>query len=305
MIGGSVARAAKKRGLVREVLGVDRSPLALKEALELGAIDTAAHQIDRRLEACDLVVIATPVGTFQELLSELKPHWNQETLYTDVGSTKRSVVWAAERVFGRLPGNFIPAHPIAGREKPGVLASDPDLFEGKRVILTPLLESDLKFLERARRFWEALGAEVHDMSPAHHDHVLAATSHLPHLLAYALTHLLGRKDEKDEIFKFAAGGFRDFSRIASSCARMWRDIVLANRDELLPLLDQLLEELHEVRRKVAGGEGEALERYFSEARLARERFLKVYEGKSRQDARRARDRLAESIEERKLDRQDT
>ncbi len=280
MIGGSVALAAKKRGVCRTVLGIDRSREALAKAKALGIIDEGLPKIDAALTEAEGVVIATPVGAFEELFRALKPYWRRGTLYTDVGSTKRSVVEAAARVFGRVPANFIPAHPIAGRERPGVEASDPDIFLNKRVIVTPLLESDTHVLERVRNFWRALGAEVHDMSPAHHDHILAATSHLPHLLAYALTHWLGRKDDKDEIFQYAAGGFKDFSRIASSSPIMWRDITIANRDELLPLLDQFLEELRRLRNRVAEGQPAALARYFAEARAARERFLSIYEGGS-------------------------
>lgn len=281
MIGGSVAQAAKTRGLCREVVGIDRDPKALEKAFRLGVIDRSETSITEGVKGADGVVIATPVGAMKPIFEALKPVWNEETFYTDVGSTKRSVIQDAALVFGQVPRNFIPGHPIAGRERSGVDAADESLFRGKRVILTPLAETDEATLDRVRSFWQLLGAEVHDMSPVHHDHVLAATSHLPHLLAYALTCLLGRKDEKDEIFQYAAGGFKDFSRIASSDAVMWRDICLANRDALLPLIDQFLAEFGHLRELLASGEALVLQNYFQTAKAARERFLEQYERRER------------------------
>ncbi|BCX81568.1 prephenate dehydrogenase [Methylomarinovum caldicuralii] len=273
LIGGSVALAARAQGLCREIVAADREEEALRQAEKRGIIDRGYRDIGKAAEEADAVVIATPVGRMAAVFEALKPVWSPRAFYTDVGSTKASVVQAVESVFGRVPENFVPAHPISGRELSGVAAALPDLFAGKKVILTPLPHTDVHVLERVRAFWQGLGAEVHDMSVAHHDHVLAATSHLPHVIAYCLTHLLGRKDEKDEIFQYAAGGFRDFSRIAGSCPVMWADICLANRDEILKLLRQFEGELQRFDELLSRGDRQAIHDYFAEARAARQRFL--------------------------------
>ncbi|WP_026596275.1 prephenate dehydrogenase [Methylohalobius crimeensis] len=276
LIGGSVALAARSKGLAREIVGVDRDPGTLRQAKALGAIDVGFQTAAEGVYKADGVVIATPVGKVQAVFEALAPVWSTQAFYTDVGSTKTNVVRAAEHVFGKMPANFVPAHPIAGRELSGVEAALGDLFESKRLILTPVPETDVRMLERVRGFWQALGAEVHDMSVTHHDHVLAATSHLPHVVAYALTHLLGRKDEKDEIFQYAAGGFKDFTRIASSDADMWADICLANAAEITALLRRFEGELHDFGHLLEGGDRSAILHYFAEARSARQRFLDRY-----------------------------
>ncbi len=273
LIGGSVARAARAFGLARQIIGVDRSPETLRQAQALGVVDAGCVSAAEGAREADGVVIATPVGKMQAVFEALAPVWSEQAFYTDVGSTKASVVEAAQAGLGRVPGNFVPAHPIAGRELSGVGAAVADLFQGKRVILTPLPETDVRVLERVREFWRGLGAEVHAMSVAHHDHVLAATSHLPHVVAYALTHLLGRKDEKDEIFRYAAGGFKDFTRIASSDPEMWADICLANAGEILALLRRFEQELMAFGDLIGCGDRQAVLDYFGEARAARQRFL--------------------------------
>ncbi len=280
LIGGSVALAARARGLCREVVAADRDPEALARAEALGVVDRGYLEIAEAAEGADAVVIAVPVGKMAAVFAALKPVWSPAAFYTDVGSTKASVVQAAERVLGQVPANFVPAHPIAGRELSGVEAALPDLFAGKRVILTPLPQTDVRVLERVRAFWRGLGAEVHDMSVTHHDHVLAATSHLPHVIAYCLTHLLGRRDEKDEIFQYAAGGFKDFSRIAGSDPVMWADICLANRDEILSLLRRFEAELSAFDKLLADGDRQAIHDYFAAARAARQRFLDRYSGET-------------------------
>ncbi len=278
LIGGSVALAARTRSLCREIVAADQNKDALRRAQELGVIDRGTTEITMAAEGAEAVVIATPVGGLQTVLASLQPVWSKQTFYTDVGSTKGNVIKAAEAVFSRMPNNFVPAHPISGRELSGVNAAVADLFEGKRVILTPLASTDVRVLERVREFWQRLGAEVHDMSVAHHDHVLAATSHLPHIIAYALTHMLGRKDEKDEIFQYAAGGFKDFTRIASSDPVMWADICIANREEILGFLRQFETELQGFRQGLEQGERDKILEYFSEAKAARQRFLDHYTG---------------------------
>ena len=273
LIGGSVALAAKARGLCREIIGVDLDGENLLQAVELGVIDDACVDVREGAEYADGVVIATPVGSVRQVFESLRPVWSERAFYTDVGSTKSSVVKAAEAVFGEVPKNFVPAHPIAGRELSGVSAATVDLFLGKRVILTPLPVTQIRALEQVRQFWKSFGAEIHDMSVAHHDHVLAATSHLPHVIAFALTHMLGRKDEKDEIFQYAAGGFKDFTRIASSDPGMWTDICLANQKEVLAYLRQFEQALKEFGDKLEQADWQVIHDFFAEAKAARQRFL--------------------------------
>ncbi len=272
-MGGSIALAAKARGLCQEIVGVDRDGENLLQAVELGVIDDACVDAREGAEFADGIVIATPVGSVRPVFESLRPVWSDKAFYTDVGSTKSSVVKAAEAVFGEVPKNFVPAHPIAGRELSGVGAATVDLFLGKRVILTPLPVTQIRALEQVRRFWHSLGAKIHDMSVAHHDHVLAATSHLPHVIAYTLTHMLGRKDEKDEIFQYAAGGFKDFTRIASSDPSMWTDICLANQKEILAYLRQFEKELKAFGDTMEQGDWQAIFDFFAEAKAARQRFL--------------------------------
>jgi len=273
LIGGSIARAARRRGLCREIVGIDADEDNLRQALELGVIDTAFTDAAKGVANSDWVIIATPVGAFETVFDVLQPVWSERAIYTDAGSTKQNVVEALRTPFGRVPPNFVPGHPIAGAERSGVAASTDDLYEGKRVILTPLPETDPAALARVEAFWSAIGARVACMDPKHHDEVLAATSHLPHVLAYALVHMLGRKDEQREIFQYAAGGFRDFTRIASSDPRMWLDICLANREQIVPLIAQLGEELKAVAGLLERRDADELFAFFTDARNARQRFL--------------------------------
>ena len=274
LIGGSVARAARAAGLCRTVAGVDACAANLAKAKELGVIDEAYGEIGSGAAGADWVVIATPVGAVSEVFAALKPIWADSAVYTDAGSTKQDVVAAVRSVFGQMPANFVPGHPIAGAERSGVAAASADLYRGKRVILTPVVGvSDAAAVEWVTAFWERLGARVSCMDPVHHDEVLAATSHLPHVLAFALTHMLGRQDEQQEIFRYAAGGFRDFTRIASSDPRMWRDICVANRDQIVAQLHRYGEELVQLAALLERADAAALFDYFTEAREARQRFL--------------------------------
>lgn len=275
LIGGSAARRA--RGFCGGIVGVDADPDNLRRAEALGVIDRGHASVKQGVEAADFVLIATPVGAIEPLFHELKPVWRPDCVYTDVGSTKGNVVEAALQVFGAVPPNFIPGHPIAGAERSGVEAADAALFEGKRVILTPLPDSAPEALARVEAFWARLGARVERMGVGHHDEVLAATSHLPHVLAFTLARMLGRKDEQAEIFRYAAGGFRDFTRIASSDPKMWLDICRANRGPLLELLGEFETALREVAGLVRSGDADGLYASFSEARAAREKFLKLTE----------------------------
>jgi prephenate dehydrogenase len=279
LIGGSIARAARQRGLCNSIVGYGRQQdlQNLETAKRLAVIDDYTLDIEQALKGADCVVIATPVGSIETILGLLKPFWSDQAIYTDVGSTKSNVIAAAERVFGAVPDNLVPAHPIAGAEQSGVEAAVDDLFLNKRLIITPVSNTNPEALEKIRHFWEQLGSTVSVMDVHHHDAILAATSHLPHILAFALVDMLGRKDEQSEIFKYAAGGFRDFSRIASSDPTMWLDICSANKNEIIPLIQQLKEELDKIERTLKNDDGQQLFETFTYARNARQRFLDQFD----------------------------
>ncbi|MBF0471897.1 MAG: prephenate dehydrogenase/arogenate dehydrogenase family protein [Gammaproteobacteria bacterium] len=275
LIGGSFARSLKRTATATdsfEITGYGRRRELLDRALELGVIDRGETDLARAVAAADVVVLGVPVGAVAELLRQLRPLLTPEMVITDVGSTKGSVVAAAEEVFGAIPPRFIPGHPIAGTEKSGVEAALDDLFVQRRVILTPVEGSDPHALTTVRQLWQQCGAEVVEMSVRQHDEVLAATSHLPHMLAYTLVDTLSRMEEHDDIFRFAAGGFRDFTRIASSNPRMWHDICLNNRAALLKTLEQFGTELERLQEAIRVGDSDVLLRTFTEAKQARDRY---------------------------------
>ena len=276
LIGGSIACAARKNCLCVEIVGFDKDEENLKAAKQMGVIDDYSHDLREATHAADFVMIAVPVGAVERLFVELKTCWSSTAVYTDSGSTKVNIVDAARAAFGTVPENFVPGHPIAGGEQSGVRAATPDLFTGRRVILTPLPATDSRAVQRASAFWSELGAKISTMDVAHHDQLLAATSHLPHVLAFALVDMLGLKDEKDEIFRFAAGGFRDFTRIASSDPVMWRDICRANRNEILRMIEQFQDELTTVGEMLKSDDSEQLLQMFVCANTARKRFLDQY-----------------------------
>lgn len=275
LLGSSVARAARLHGLAGDISGFDRDADNLATAVSLGVLDRAANTPGEAAAGADLVVLAVPVGAMPSVLSELKPYWAESTLYTDVGSTKQALVETLQAVFGYIPSNFVPGHPIAGAEQSGVAAGRADLFDGKRVILTPCPETSPAATAAITTFWQHLGAIVAPMEPLRHDRILAATSHLPHVLAFVLTDLLGHMDDQDAIFQYAAGGFRDFSRIASSDPTMWRDICMANHARIVPLIDDYCRALLAVRELIAHESASELHDLFSHARSARQRFLNL------------------------------
>jgi prephenate dehydrogenase len=279
LIGGSIARAAKHRGLSKTIVGYGREGDLpnLLNAKHLGVIDDCYTELSGAVSGADCIVIATPVGAIGSVFSSLKPYWHDGAIYTDVGSIKGNVIVAAERVFGYVPENLVPAHPIAGAEQGGVEASVDSLFINKRLIITPDKRTSSDAVQKIQAFWEALGSKVAMMEAEHHDAVLAATSHLPHILAFALVDMLGHKDEKSEIFQYAAGGFRDFTRIASSDPTMWRDICVANKDEIMPLIQQLKAELDKIEQLLDNSDSEQLFNTFTYANKARKRFLDLFE----------------------------
>lgn len=279
LIGGSIAIAAREKQVCRHITGYGRpkSEENLLIAQQLDIIDDYSTDLATAVQDADCVLICIPVRAFEPLLRALQPLWSATTLYSDTGSTKGSVVDALCQVFGSVPENFVLAHPIAGAEQSGVAAARQDLYTNKRVIFTPVQETRPEALQRMVAFWEALGACSAQMSVQHHDAVLAATSHLPHVLAYSLVDLLGKKDAQEEIFKYAAGGFKDFTRIASSDPTMWLDICMANKKEILPLIQQLQGELQVIADMMEQSEDQQLFDVFTRAKQARQRFLDQFQ----------------------------
>ncbi len=271
LIGGSLALGLREQGAVGEVVGYSRRLETRLSAQRLGLIDRPADSVAEAVAGADVVFLATPVTAMDAVLAELAGCLPDDALITDGGSVKGAVV---ERARAHLsPGQlarFVPGHPIAGREHSGPSAATADLYRGHRVILTPLPENDDAAVARIESMWRAVGARVECLEVAHHDHVLAATSHLPHAAAFAMVSALARLAERYEVFRYAAGGFRDFTRIASSDPVMWRDICLDNRDEILAMLDHYREELDRLRGLLADRDGVSLERYFADAKAVRD-----------------------------------
>ena len=273
LIGGSLARALRQAGAVEEIIGCGRGRENLERALELGVSDKWTHDIGEAVEGADLIFLGIPLGAMEAAFAQMKGHLADNAVITDGGSSKASVVAAASAVFGAAPANFVPGHPIAGTERNGVEASFADLYKQRRVIITPLEQTDADAISRVRAMWQACGAEVTEMSVAHHDEVLAATSHLPHMLAFGLVDTLSRMKENDEIFRYAAGGFRDFTRIASSNPVMWRDVCVANGAALSKMLAAFAAEMADLAETISRGDGEHLLEIFERAKAARDRFV--------------------------------
>lgn len=279
LIGGSFALAVKSALAGRHdcprIVGMGRTRAPLEHALKLGVIDEIATDWASALKGADLVLLGMPVGQMPAVMQALVPHLEPQTLVTDGGSTKSDVVAAARAAFGEKICQFIPGHPIAGAEKSGVTAAKADLYRGKRVVLTPLPENRPADLQALRTVWEICGAKVSELAPAEHDRVFAAVSHLPHLLAFALVHDLAERDNADQLFSFAASGFRDFTRIASSHPEMWRDISIANRNALLKEVDAFMMELLKTRVLLASADSDGLEAMFASARARRDAWLET------------------------------
>ena len=273
LIGGSLARALRAAGCVGEVVGCGRSAANLERALELGVIDRWSHDPAQAVAGADLVFVAVPLGTMGQVFGAIRDALAPVAVVTDGGSVKGSVVLDARAAFGQVPPRLVPGHPIAGTERSGVDASFPELYQGRRVILTPLAATDPEAVERVTAMWEACGAEVTLMEVAHHDEILAATSHLPHMLAFGLVDALARMRENDEIFRYAAGGFRDFTRIASSDPVMWRDICIANREPLGAMLERFGDEMKDLADTIRSGDASHLLEIFARAKAARDRYV--------------------------------
>lgn len=271
LIGGSFGLALRVAGYEGEIVGIGRDRARLDEAVERGAIDRGETALAAGVGDADVVLLAVPLGAMRPLLEVLAPILPSSAVVTDAGSVKGSVVDDARAVLGSLV-RFVPGHPIAGTERSGVAAAFAELYQGRRVILTPVAETEEAAVARVEALWTRAGAAVERLTVEAHDRLLAATSHLPHMLAFGLVDALARGDDPEGVFRYAAGGFRDFTRIASSDPVVWRDICLANREALLAALEAYREDLDALTAEVRAGDGDGLLERFTRAKTARDRF---------------------------------
>ena len=269
LMGGSFALALKRAGLVRRVVGYSKSPSTTERARQLGVIDIEAPSALLAVSGADLVLLAVPVAATEATLKAIRHLVNPDMLIMDVGSSKRDVVDAARRVLKHDVGVFVPCHPITGREVSGVENADAGLYQGRQVILTPIERTLTTKLDKARALWQALGCEVLEMSPESHDAAFAAVSHLPHLVAFALMNSIADQPEGQDYLSMAGPGFRDFSRIAASDPQMWRDVLIANREELGRQTALFQQALADLQKLIASGQADDLERQINRASHAR------------------------------------
>lgn len=274
LIGGSFALALRAAGAVREVVGVGRSAGNLEEALRLGVIDRIATDAATAVLDADMVVLAVPVGQMAAVMASIAPYLPARTIVTDAGSTKCDVAALARQYLPGQLARFVPAHPIAGAEKSGASAASAELYLRRNVVVTPLPETDPAAVRTVSALWEACGATVREMTSQAHDEVFAAVSHLPHLLAFALVEDIASRSNSEELFSYAASGFRDFTRIAGSSPEMWRDICLANRTALLKELEVYQAQLDRLHAMLERADGTALEQVFNHASQARNEWVK-------------------------------
>ncbi len=275
LIGGSLATGLRQRGACAEVIGIARKAETCTEAVNYGVVDrayTSLQEIAHELTAGDIIFIAVPTLSVNSVFEEIKQHISSDVTITDGASVKGSVQLAAEAVFGAVPPQLVLGHPIAGSEKSGVTAANPNLYERHRIILTPLESTSDVHLDLVARMWQAVGAEVLSMSVEEHDEVLGATSHLPHVIAYSLVDTLAQDINNPNIFRYAAGGFRDFTRIASSDPVMWHDIMKANKSAILKSMDLFIDNLSRLRKGIEQGDSDYLLDVFSRAKEARDEF---------------------------------
>ncbi|HJV75592.1 MAG TPA: prephenate dehydrogenase/arogenate dehydrogenase family protein [Noviherbaspirillum sp.] len=283
LIGGSFSLALKKAGVVRQVVGVGRSVKSLERARQLGIIDAIGASLEEAVSGADLILVAAPVAQTESILASIHPYLQPGTIVTDAGSTKSDVVDAARKALGEKIAQFVPGHPIAGREQNGPEAAIVDLYVGKKVVLTPLPENSGEDVSRVANAWQQCGAIIHSLTAQEHDRVFAAVSHLPHLLAYVLVDDIAKKPHADLLFQYAASGFRDFTRIAGSSPEMWRDISLANQTALLGELDAYMARLKDLRGALAAGDGGALEAVYGNAQRARQNWIRTIEMAEKQN----------------------
>jgi prephenate dehydrogenase len=273
MIGASLALALRQARAVKHVVGCGRNQLNLQKGVDLGVIDSYTASIAEAASSADVVVLATPLGAMKQVFEQIADIISEHTVITDTGSAKESVIKVAQTALGDKISQFVPGHPIAGAEKSGVEAGLADLYQNRRVILTPLESTDPEAVAKIESMWQACGASIEYLGVEHHDKVLAATSHLPHMLAYGLVNYLSSLNDHDEIFKYAAGGFRDFTRIASSDPVMWRDVCIANGEALLTLIEGYKNELDQVSVAIRDGDQDRLLELFGKAKSERDSLI--------------------------------
>ena len=273
LIGGSLALALKKAGYCEQVVGCSRSAEHLERAVDLGAIDRYSLDPKEAVKGADMILLAVPMGAMQTVFESIADHLEEGAVITDAGSAKGSVVAAAKAAFGDVPPQFVPGHPIAGREKSSVEAAIADLYIDHKVILTPLENTNTDALKKVRKMWEVVGAEVETLEVGQHDAVLAATSHLPHILAFSFVNSLSESAVNDKVFNYIAGGFKDFSRIASSDPVMWRDICLENKQAVLTALNDFQQNLADLSDLIIEENGDALLEAFTHAKTVRDKHV--------------------------------
>ena len=273
LIGGSLALALRDAHFCKTVVGCSRNAAHLQKAVDLGVIDSFTLDPAEAVRDADMVLLAVPMGAMGHLLQQIKPALSADAILTDAGSTKGSVVAEVEQVFGANFSRFVPGHPIAGREKSGVEAAIPDLYHDRRVILTPLPHTDHDAIAKVEAMWRVTGARLEKMPVDLHDQVLAATSHLPHVLAFAMVDTLLNMPLREDILRYAAGGFRDFTRIASSDPVMWRDICLTNKAAILDVIAAFQHNLGEFAAMIDAQDGEALRQRMEKAKQARDNYV--------------------------------
>lgn len=281
LIGGSLALALRQANYCETIVGCSRNAAHLQKAVALGVIDSFSLDPEVAVRDADVVLLAVPMGAMGRLLQQIKPILPANAILTDAGSTKGSVVAEVGQVFGKTYTRFVPGHPIAGREKSGVEAAIPDLYVNRRVILTPIPATDVDAVARIEAMWKVAGALVEQMPVALHDQVLAATSHLPHVLAFSLVDTLLGMAQREDILRYAAGGFRDFTRIASSDPVMWRDICLTNQSAILEVIAAFQKNLGHFAALIAAGDGNALHDTMERAKQARDNYVAQFEANNK------------------------
>ena len=276
LIGGSLCLALKEKGICKNIIGAGRSEATLQKAQELNIIDRYDTDIANAVKDADVVFVSVPLGAmesvFEKIAEGLTSSGNNKAIITDAGSSKQQVQKIAEDIFAENACRFVAGHPIAGTEKNGPDAAFADLYKNRRVILTPTEQTDADAIKTVTALWQQTGAEVETMDAEHHDKVLAATSHLPHILAFGLVHCLENIDDIENVFRFAAGGFRDVTRIASSDPTMWRDICLNNQQPILDMMKRYKDELDMLYNALESGDGEKLMDVFEQAKATRDKF---------------------------------
>lgn len=272
LIGGSLALALRRAQFCQQITGAGRTEATLKKAVELGVIDGYETDMAKAVSGADIVVVAVPLGAMKSVFEKIAPGLSETAVVTDAGSAKQTVIRDAEAALGDKANRFVAGHPIAGTERSGVGAAFKELFDERRVILTPSESTQADATDIIRAMWQAVGAEVETMSAEHHDLVLAGTSHLPHLLAFGLVDCLNNLEDVDEIFRFAAGGFRDFTRIASSDPVMWRDICMSNREDVMAMMKRYFKEMDKMYHALESNDADQIEEIFTRAKKARDEF---------------------------------